>query len=232
MRVRGGSPGRPSGGSAGDRGEPRAIAGLIYSAGDEKRSVPNAWREIQRRTMRLTNAGGPEAIVAVSQGATEAPGYRTLAASRHAPPHEVARKGPRAQWRPCRAHLQNTDACRFCSSRSSCPLLPGHVLASRAVPANAALRRDRAFAGGLPVRHGPPIAPLPDRRGARRFYCGQQRGVDFRHPPELGHALGNRDETIRQIRLQPHEFEVLAQCFLMLAEAFADLSQALPRLGS
>ena len=38
-------------------------------------------------------------------------------------------------------------------------------------------------------------------------------------------------ETIRQIRLQPHEFEVLAQRFLVLTEAFADLAQALPRLG-
>jgi hypothetical protein len=44
------------------------MAALIYSAGDEKRSVPNAWREIHRRTMRLTNAGGPAAIRAVSQG--------------------------------------------------------------------------------------------------------------------------------------------------------------------
>jgi hypothetical protein len=65
MRVRG--VGRCSGGSAGDRDEPRAIVGRIYSAGDEKRSVPNAWREIHRRTMRLTNAGGREAIAAVTQ---------------------------------------------------------------------------------------------------------------------------------------------------------------------
>ena len=68
MRVRGGSPSRCSGGSVGDRDEPRAMAALIYSAGDEKRSVPNAWREIHRRTMRWTNAGGPEAIATVSQG--------------------------------------------------------------------------------------------------------------------------------------------------------------------
>jgi hypothetical protein len=39
MRVRGGSPSRSSGGSVGDRDEPRAITELIYSAGDEKRSV-------------------------------------------------------------------------------------------------------------------------------------------------------------------------------------------------
>ncbi len=31
--------------------------------------------------------------------------------------------------------------------------------------------------------------------------------------------------------MQPHEFEVLAQCFLVLTEAFADLAQTLPRLG-
>src|SRR4051812_29377783 len=68
MRVRGDSSGRSSGGSAGDRDEPRVIAGHIYPAGDEKRSVPNAWREIHRRTMRLTNVGGPEAIAAASQG--------------------------------------------------------------------------------------------------------------------------------------------------------------------
>ena len=36
--------------------------------------------------------------------------------------------------------------------------------------------------------------------------------------------------AIRQIRLQPHEFEVLAQCFLVLTETFADLAQTLPRL--
>ena len=34
--------------------------------------------------------------------------------------------------------------------------------------AKSALRRNRVFAGGLPIRHGPPIAPLPNRRGARR----------------------------------------------------------------
>lgn len=34
MRVGGDSPGRCSGGSAGDRDEPRAIAGPIYSAGE------------------------------------------------------------------------------------------------------------------------------------------------------------------------------------------------------
>jgi len=61
-----------------------------------------------------------------------------------------------------------------------------------------ASRRGRVFAD-----REPPIAPLADRRGARRFDRGQQCGVDFRHPPELGHALGNRDETIRLIRLQP-----------------------------
>ena len=77
----------------------------------------------------------------------------------------------------------------------------------------------------------PPIPPLPDRRCARRFYRGQHRGVDFRHPPEPGHAPGNRDEAIRLIRLQPHEFEVLAQCLLVLTEAFADLAQTLPCLG-
>ena len=38
MRVRGDN--RSSGGAAGDRDEPRVIAELIYSAGDEKRSVP------------------------------------------------------------------------------------------------------------------------------------------------------------------------------------------------
>jgi hypothetical protein len=69
MRVDGDSPGRPS---DGDRDEPRAIAGLIYSTGAEKRSVPNAWQEIHRRTMRLTNAGGPEAIAAVTQGSSSA----------------------------------------------------------------------------------------------------------------------------------------------------------------
>ena len=68
MRVGGDSPGRSSGGSVGDRDEPRAIAGPIYSAGDEKRSVPNAWREIHRRTIRLMNSGGREAIAAVAQG--------------------------------------------------------------------------------------------------------------------------------------------------------------------
>jgi hypothetical protein len=68
MRVGGDSPGRSSGGSGGDRDEPRAIAGPIYSASDEKRSVPNAWREIHRRTIRLMNAGGREAIAAVTQG--------------------------------------------------------------------------------------------------------------------------------------------------------------------
>jgi len=41
MRVRGASPGC----SSGDRDEPRITAGLIYSPGDEKRSVPNAWRQ-------------------------------------------------------------------------------------------------------------------------------------------------------------------------------------------
>ena len=60
MRVRGDSPGRSSGGSVGDRDEPRAIAGLIYSACDEKRSVPNAWREIpvgrQSRDFRTDEA--------------------------------------------------------------------------------------------------------------------------------------------------------------------------------
>jgi hypothetical protein len=66
IRVRGDS--RSSGGVAGDLDEARVIAGLIYSAGTEKRSVPNAWREIHRRTIRLTNAGGPEAIAAVTQG--------------------------------------------------------------------------------------------------------------------------------------------------------------------
>jgi hypothetical protein len=39
--------------------------------------------------------------------------------------------------------------------------------------------------------------PLPERWGARRFYRGQKRRIDFRHPSELGHALGNRDETIQ-----------------------------------
>ena len=68
MRVGGDSPGRSSGGSVGDRDEPRAIAGPIYSAGDEKRTVPNAWREIHRRTIRLMNSGGREAIAAVAQG--------------------------------------------------------------------------------------------------------------------------------------------------------------------
>ena len=68
MRVGGDSPGRSSGGSVGDRDEPRAIAGPIYSAGDEERTVPNAWREIHRRTIRLMNSGGREAIAAVIQG--------------------------------------------------------------------------------------------------------------------------------------------------------------------
>jgi hypothetical protein len=36
--------------------------------------------------------------------------------------------------------------------------------------------------------------------------------------------------AIRQIRLQPHEFEVLAQRVLVLTETFADLAQTLPRL--
>src|SRR4051794_32563536 len=66
MRVRRDS--WSSGGAAGDLDEVRVIAGLIYSAGTEKRSVPNAWREIRRRTIRSTNAGGPEAITAVTHG--------------------------------------------------------------------------------------------------------------------------------------------------------------------
>jgi hypothetical protein len=74
----------------------------------------------------------------------------------------------------------------------------------------------RSFAMSLPARQlrqtramqrpsvrwrpaGPVCAanPLPERWGARRFYRGQKRRIDFRHPSELGHALGNRDETIQ-----------------------------------
>jgi hypothetical protein len=72
MRVDGDSPGRFSGGSVGDRDEPRAIAGFIYSAAAEKRSVPNAWWENHRRTKRLTNTGGPEAIAVITQGSSSA----------------------------------------------------------------------------------------------------------------------------------------------------------------
>jgi hypothetical protein len=110
MRVRGDSPGLSSGGSAGDRDEPRVIAGHIYSAGDEKRSVPNAWREIHRRTMRLTIAGGPEAIArggGISSATSSLPG---------APPE---------------------DRClSFPFIVTIVPALSPHVLASRTVPAN------------------------------------------------------------------------------------------------
>src|SRR5437762_14196771 len=74
-RVRGDSPGRSSGGSVGDRDEPRAIAGLIYSACDEKRSVPNAWREIpvgrQSRDFR-TDEALVGSIAAISAALTSA----------------------------------------------------------------------------------------------------------------------------------------------------------------
>jgi len=56
MRVDGDNTGRSSGGSVGDRDEPKAIAGLIYSAGAEKRSVPNAWREIQQQACRFRSS--------------------------------------------------------------------------------------------------------------------------------------------------------------------------------
>src|SRR6187402_2067459 len=118
IRVCNGS--RCSDGRAGDRGEPRAIAVLIYSAGAE-----------------------------------------------------------------------NVGSC------PSCLLLP--TISLPAVPV-LALRRGRVFAGGLPVRRGAPVTPLPHRRGARGFDRGQQRGVDFRHPPEPGHAPGNRDKSILLIR--------------------------------
>ena len=84
--------------------------------------------------------------------------------------------------------------------------------------------------GGAPVRSAPPVAPASDRR-ARGLDHGQQGVVDFLHPPELDHASGDRDEPVRLFRLQPHEFEMLAQGFLVLAEAFTDLAQTLPRLG-
>jgi hypothetical protein len=41
-----------SDGAAGDR-EPITIAELIYSAGAEKHSVPNTWREIQQHACRF-----------------------------------------------------------------------------------------------------------------------------------------------------------------------------------
>jgi hypothetical protein len=47
----------------------------------------------------------------------------------------------------------------------------------------SALRRDRVFAGGLPVWHAP---PLPDRRGTRRFDLLQQT-PDL--PPRVGAEL-------------------------------------------
>ena len=109
-------PGRSSGGSAGDRDEPRAIAGLIYSAADEKRSVPNAWREIHRRTMRLTNAGAPEAIAAVIQG-----GSRSIRPSNPGcePSRATTRSSPPGIL-PARVSLlsvhQKTDTCLFRSS--------------------------------------------------------------------------------------------------------------------
>ena len=76
----------------------------------------------------------------------------------------------------------------------------------------------------------PPIAPAPDRC-ARRLDRGKQGGVDFLHSPELRHASGDRDEPVRLARLQPHELDMLAQRLLVLAEAFTDLAQTLPRLG-
>lgn len=65
--------------------------------------------------------------------------------------------------------------------------------------AKSALRRNRVFAGGLPIRHGPPIAPLPNRRGARRFDRGQQRGVDFRHHPGISPRPDARHRLHRRL---------------------------------
>ena len=49
--------------------------------------------------------------------------------------------------------------------------------------------------------------------------------------PSLAMHLATAMKPSGRIRLQPHEFEVLAQSLLVLTEAVADLAQTLPRLG-
>ncbi len=88
-----------------------------------------------------------------------------------------------------------------------------------------ALRRDRVFAGGLPVRHARQSRHFRTDEALAGSIAANSAALTSAIRPSLGHAPGNRDEAVRLIRLQPHEFEVLAQRFLVLTEAFADLAQ-------
>ena len=81
------------------------------------------------------------------------------------------------------------------------------------------------------MRYGRSVAPIPDRRRGAGPIVASSAALTSAIRPSLTRHLADRDEPVRQVRLQPHEFEVLAQRFLVLAEAFADLAQALPRLG-